>query len=70
MTHSTKTPVILSVEPSFALPGGEIVLHGRALIASLTEPTQVLFGDAVGTIVFASPDRITVLVPEAASGAD
>jgi len=56
MTHSTKTPVILSV--------------GRALIASLTEPTQVLFGDAVGTIVFASPDRITVLVPEAASGAD
>jgi sugar lactone lactonase YvrE len=70
MSQTLKSPVVLSVEPSFALPGGEIVLHGRALLASLTEPTQVLFGEAAGTIVFASPSRLTVLVPEAASGCD
>ena len=50
------------------MPGGEIVLHGRALLASLTEPTQVLFDQAVGTVVFASPTKLTVLVPESASG--
>ena len=50
------------------MPGGEIVLHGRALLASLTEPTQVLFDQAVGTVVFASPTKLTVVVPESASG--
>jgi sugar lactone lactonase YvrE len=58
------------VEPSFALPGGEIVLHGRALLGSLTESTRVLFGEVPATIVFASPTRLTVLVPDAASGSD
>jgi sugar lactone lactonase YvrE len=50
------------------MPGGEIVLHGRALLASLTEPTQVLFDQVVGTVVFASPTKLTIVVPEAASG--
>ncbi len=68
MTPSTESPVILSVEPTFALPGGEIVLRGRGLLASLAEPTQVLFGAAVGTVVFATPAQLTVLVPENAEG--
>lgn len=68
MSQTSESPVILSVEPSFALPGGEIVLHGRALLTSLTEPTQVLFGEAVGTIAFGSPTQLTVMVPESASG--
>jgi hypothetical protein len=68
--QTSAPPVVLSVEPSFALPGGEIVLNGRALLASLTEPTQVLFGESPGTIVFASATRLTVLVPDAASGGE
>ena len=68
MSQLSESPVILSVEPSFALPGGEIVLRGRALLASLTEPTQVLFGEAVGTVVFASPTQLTVVVPESCLG--
>ena len=68
MSKTPESPVILSVEPSFAMPGGEIVLHGRGLLASLTEPTQVLFDQAAGTVVFASPTKLTVLVPESASG--
>jgi sugar lactone lactonase YvrE len=64
MSKTSESPVILSVEAAFALPGGEIVLRGRSLLASLTEPTQVLFGETVATIVFASPTHLTVLVPE------
>ncbi len=68
MSPKTESPVILSVEPSLALPGGEVVLRGRALLLSLTQPTQVYFGQALGTIVFASPTQLTVIVPESASG--
>jgi sugar lactone lactonase YvrE len=68
MSQSSVSPVILSVEPSFALPGGEVRLHGRALLTSLTQAPEVLFGEAVATVVFASPTQLTLLVPEAASG--
>ena len=68
MSQTPESPVILSVEPSFALPGGEVRLHGHALLASLTEATEVLIGEAVATVVFASPTQLTVLVPESASG--
>jgi sugar lactone lactonase YvrE len=68
MSQTSKSPVILSVEPSFALPGGEVVLRGRELLAAVTEPTQVLFGEAVGTIVFGCSTQLTVNVPESASG--
>jgi len=68
MSQIPDTPVILSVEPALALPGGEVVVHGRALLSNLTQPPQVLFGESPATIVFASPTQLTVLVPEAASG--
>src|ERR1039458_10515800 len=68
MSQTPESPVILSVEPSFALPGGEVRLHGRSLLASLTEAPEVLFGEAVATIVFASPTQLIVLAPEGASG--
>ena len=64
MSQTAESPVILSVEPAFALPGGEIVVRGRALLASHTEPTKVSIGSARGTVVFASPAQLTVLVPE------
>ena len=68
MRQTSESPAILSVEPAFALPGGEVVLQGRALLTSLTEAVQVSFGGAAATVVFASPTRLTVVVPEAASG--
>jgi sugar lactone lactonase YvrE len=68
MSQTSESPVIVSVEPSFALPGGEVVIRGRALLASLTEPTQVLFGEGVGTIVFGTATQLTVIVPDSASG--
>ena len=68
MSKTVESPVILSVEPSFALPGGEILVRGRSLLTSTTEPTQVYFGDAVCTVVFASTTQLTVLVPETATG--
>jgi sugar lactone lactonase YvrE len=68
MSQTSAPPVILSVEPSFAMPGGEIVLHGRALLAGLNQPTQVFFSQSVGTVVFASPTKLTVIVPESATG--
>ncbi len=64
MSQSAEPPVISSVEPAFALPGGEVVLRGRALLASLAEPTRVSFGAVAGTIVFATSTQLTVLVPE------
>jgi sugar lactone lactonase YvrE len=68
MSQTSESPVILSVEPSFALPGGEIVLHGRGLLPSISEATQVTFGEGIGTVVFGSPTKLTILVPENASG--
>jgi sugar lactone lactonase YvrE len=68
MSQTPESPVILSVEPGFSLPGGEVILRGRNLLASLTEPSRVFFGDAVATIVFATPSQLTVIVPESASG--
>ncbi len=68
MSQNSESPVILSVEPSLALPGGEVRLYGRALLASLTDSTEVLFGDAIATVVFATPTQLTVMVPDAASG--
>ena len=68
MSQTPESPVILSVEPSFALPGGEVRLLGRALLGGLSQATQVRFGEAIATLVFASPSQLTVLVPEAASG--
>jgi sugar lactone lactonase YvrE len=67
MSQIAEPPVILSVEPGFALPGGEIILHGRALLASLSEPTKVSIGESLATVVFASPNQLTVLVPEDAA---
>lgn len=69
MTPTSAPPAILSVEPALAVPGGQVTVHGSGLIASLTEPPTVLFGEAEATTVFASPTRLIVEVPDDASGA-
>jgi sugar lactone lactonase YvrE len=64
----SQSPVILSIEPAFALPGGEIILRGHGLLASSAEQTQIFFGSAAGTIVFGTPSQLTILVPDNAEG--
>jgi DNA-binding beta-propeller fold protein YncE len=64
----SQSPVILSIEPAFALPGGEIILCGHGLLASSAEQTQIFFGSAAGTIVFGTPSQLTILVPDNAEG--
>ncbi len=68
MSPLSNSPLILSVEPSFAMPGGEVVLTGRNLLAGLNQPPEVLVGSAHATITFASPSQLTVLVPDDAAG--
>jgi DNA-binding beta-propeller fold protein YncE len=68
MSQSSVPPAVLSVEPSFALPGGQITLSGSGFLTSLAAPPTVLFGEAQATVIFASPNRITIQVPEEASG--
>jgi sugar lactone lactonase YvrE len=68
MSQTSESPVILSVEPSFALPGGEVLLRGRALLSSITHPTQASFGETLASVVFASTTQLILRVPEAATG--
>lgn len=68
MSETSLSPVITSVEPAFALPGGEIRLHGQGFLSGLTRAPEVCFGNAPATILFASPTQLTVVVPESASG--
>jgi sugar lactone lactonase YvrE len=67
-TPSSAAPVIFAVEPSYALPGGEVRLYGEALLAGVESQAQVRFGEAAATVAFATPGQLTVQVPEDASG--
>lgn len=62
-------PHIEALQPSAALPGGEVRITGRALRpAELTRP-KVQFGDMEGSVVISSDDFLVARVPEeAASG--
>src|SRR6266516_1053564 len=68
MSPSSEAPVILSIEPSCALPGAEIRLPGRGFMNGLSRPAQVCFGEAVATVIFGSSTQLTVVVPDAAAG--
>jgi len=64
------TPHIDSIEPSCALPGGEIRIHGRALRPKeLHRPAVHFAGDVDGSVVVSTSDFLVARVPEgAASG--
>jgi len=70
MSSNSQAPVVISVEPSFALPGGELIVHGRYLLNSMHQSTHVVFGNSIANLVFASATQLVVQVPESASGAD
>jgi sugar lactone lactonase YvrE len=68
MSPTSEAPVIVSVEPNCALPGGEVRLHGHGLLTGLRDAAEVCFGEAAATVIFGSATELTVLVPEGASG--
>ncbi|MDR3763753.1 MAG: IPT/TIG domain-containing protein [Acidobacteriota bacterium] len=67
-SQNSAPPAILSVEPAFALPGGQITLHGSGLIGGLYDPPSVVFGESLANVVFAAPTRLVLQVPDGASG--
>jgi len=63
-------PRIESIDPAFALPGGEVRITGSGLTAAKAERPTVMFGDSEGSIIVGSQQFIVARVPDgAASGA-
>ena len=64
----TTAPKIESVQPSAALPGGEILIKGSGFgMRNHTRP-RVQFGPAEGSLVLAAEKSLIARVPEGASG--
>ncbi len=61
------TPRIDSVEPSAALPGGEIRIIGRGLGPVDLRRPRVQFGDVEGSVVISSDQFVLARVPEGAT---
>jgi hypothetical protein len=59
-------PQISTVEPSAALPGGEVRIVGRAFRPAELRRPIVQFGDVEGSLVVSSDDFIVARVPEGA----
>ena len=54
---------ITSVHPQRAIEGGRITVEGEGFPADGPYPPEVRIGDARGRVVYASPSRISVIVP-------
>jgi sugar lactone lactonase YvrE len=68
-TKADGAPHIESIEPAFALPGGEVRIVGRGLGPQELRRPEVRFGDVDGSVVISSAQFIVARVPEgAASG--
>ncbi len=63
-------PRIESIDPAFALPGGEVRINGSELVPPKSERPVVRFGDVEGSVIVGSKQFIVARVPDgAASGA-
>ena len=62
------TGKILSINPTFGIPGGEVVIDCVDFDTSDPAICAVWFGDTVAPIVALSPNRILAIVPEIRSG--
>jgi sugar lactone lactonase YvrE len=67
LSSDTK-PSIERVTPSAAIPGGEVVIHGSGFESGNSSRPQVVFGEAEGSILFATASRVIARVPQGASG--
>jgi sugar lactone lactonase YvrE len=61
-------PKIESVQPTAALPGGEISIKGRGFSVRNHMPPQVQFGPAEGSLMMAADNHLIARVPEGATG--
>jgi sugar lactone lactonase YvrE len=62
-----KRPQIERVSPAAAIPGGEVVIHGRGFAPNHHRP-QVSFGESPGGVLVASDDFLVATVPMEAAG--
>lgn len=60
-------PQIERVAPAAAIPGGEVVIHGRGFADHSHRPPQVRFGEAEAGVVIAADDFLVVQVPDGAA---
>src|SRR6202165_2610441 len=56
------------VAPTAAIPGGEITIHGRGLVAPAPPHPVVRFGEPKASVALASENRLVARVPEGANG--
>ena len=61
------SPQIESIEPEYALPGGEVRILGRGLRPREMRRPEVRFGDVDGSVVVSTDQFIVARVPEGAS---
>jgi sugar lactone lactonase YvrE len=62
-----KRPQIERVSPAAAIPGGEVVIHGRGFAPNHHRP-QVSFGESPGGVLVAADDFLVATVPMEAAG--
>jgi sugar lactone lactonase YvrE len=65
-----ETSTILSVQPRFALPGGEVVINCAAVADGAESSLRVLFDDVEARIIGASAERIIAVVPDGLETSD
>jgi sugar lactone lactonase YvrE len=63
-------PRIESIDPAFALPGGEVRISGSGLSSPQPERPIVSFGEVQGSVIVGSPKFIVARVPDGAATGD
>jgi len=61
-------PHIDSITPSAAIPGGDVIIHGRGFQMGNNRRPVVRFGDAESSLMLCSESYIVARVPEGAAG--
>lgn len=63
MSTEPAQPVLNSVSPAYAVPGGKLKLNGR-LDARFAHAHRVLFGEAAAHVTYFSATTVSVIVPQ------
>ena len=59
---------LTSIQPHWAVEGGRVTIHGSGFPVDKLQVPVVTIGDATARTVYASPNRISVLVPAGLDG--
>lgn len=63
-------PRVESIDPAFALPGGEVRISGSGLTAAKAERPTVMFGGFEGSVIIGSQQFIVARVPDGAESGE